>query len=169
MIYIYSCYAGTHSSSIAAALHLKRIREDRIPTKSEILNIEYFNKLKKKDMGRIIYRGMDEDGNKVYTLGRGTSNILLPCIKDLVTILQSESGLNEKIVLSNMSPCVTVSMSVGGFLSRRLGLDFIGVPFLIIGCQLGFRNIVRVVNHTKEAAKNSSDNVLVLMNDLRRM
>ncbi|MDP4095158.1 MAG: DUF3189 family protein, partial [Bacillota bacterium] len=72
MIYIYNCYGGTHSSSMAAAVHLKRIPDNRIPTREEILKIQYFNTLGYKDMGKILYRGTDDEGNKVFTLGRGT-------------------------------------------------------------------------------------------------
>lgn len=165
MIYIYSCYAGTHTSSIAAAVHLKMVQTDRIPSKDEILNIQYFNKLERKDMGRLIYRGTDDEGNKVYTVGRGTAHILLPCIEDLIKILHNECGFNEKIIISNMIPSVTLTMSIGGICSRVLRLSFIGVPFLVIGAKQGFNKIVDIVKNAKEAAKETKENVLVLMND----
>lgn len=168
MIYIYSCYAGTHSSSIAAAIHLKKIPENKIPTRDEILRIEYFNKLERKDMGRIIFRGIDENEDKVYTVGRGASNILLPCIRDLIGILHKECGFNERIVLSNMSPCVTPSMATGGFLAKQLRMNALGLPFLILGSKTAFKNIVKVVHNTKEEALNSRENIIVLMNDFIR-
>lgn len=95
MIFIYNCYGGTHSSSLASAVHLKKLPLDRIPTREEILGTEYFNKLKYKDMGRIIYRGTDEEGNKVFSVGRGTSKVLIPCLKNLITILHDECSFNE--------------------------------------------------------------------------
>jgi hypothetical protein len=98
LIYIYNCYGGTHSSSLASAVHLKKLPLDRIPTTEEILGTDYFNKLNSKDMGKIIYRGTDDEGNKVYTIGRGTSRILIPCLKDLIILLHQESGLNERII-----------------------------------------------------------------------
>lgn len=165
MIYIYNCYGGTHSSSLASAIHLKQLPLDRLPSRDEILNTEYFNKLKYCDMGRIIFRGTDEEGNKVYTLGRGTSRVLIPCIKNLITLLQNECGLNEKIVLSNMSPAVPTAMTCGGFFSRGLGIHFIGVPFLVKGARQAYSKIIRMVDYTKQSAKNSNEQVLVLMND----
>ncbi len=165
MIFIYNCFGGTHSSSLASAVHLNKLPQDRIPTKDEILNTDYFNKLSYKDMGRIIYRGTDEEGNKVFSVGRGTSRVLLPCLKNLITMLHNECGLNEKIVLSNMTPTVTFPMTVGGFLSRGLGIDFLGVPILLIGAQQAYRNIVEVVKFTKESAKTLKDPVLVLLNN----
>ena len=165
MIFIYNCFGGTHSSSMASAVHLNKLPLDRIPTKSEILNTDYFNKLTYKDMGRIIYRGTDEVGNKVFSMGRGPSKVLLPCLKNLITILHSECGLNEKIILSNMTPTVTFPMTVGGFLSRGLGIDFIGVPLLLIGVQQAYQQILRVVKRTKESAKTINQPVLLLFNN----
>ncbi|MHB8158560.1 MAG: DUF3189 family protein, partial [Desulfocucumaceae bacterium] len=117
-----------------------------------------------KDMGRIIYRGMDDEGNKVYTVGRGTSKVLVPCLKNLTTIFHNECGFNEKIIFSNMSPTVTFPMTVGGFLSRGLGIDFIGVPLLVVGVQQAYRRVIKVVKHTKECSKRLNDPVLVLLN-----
>jgi len=164
IIFIYNCFGGTHSSSLASAIHLKKLPADRIPTTEEILGTDYFNKLNSKDRGKIIYRGTDEEGNKVFTIGRGTSKILIPCLKDLITLLHNEFKLTEKIIFSNMSPTVPFSMSVGGFFSRGLGIDFIGVPLLVLGAKKAYMQIVDIVNRTKEAAKVSDGPVLVLTN-----
>jgi hypothetical protein len=165
MIYIYNCYGGTHSSSIASAVHLKKLPADRIPTKQEILDIDQFNKLTYKDMGRIIYRGIDDEGNKVYTLGRGTSKVLVPCLQNLILLLTRECGLQDRLVFSNMSPTVPPAMTMGGFFSRGLGIHFIGVPLLVIGAKQAYMNIVRLVDLTKDAAKKTNEPVLVLKND----
>jgi hypothetical protein len=165
MIYIYNCYGGTHSSSIASAVHLKKLPADRIPTKQEILDIDQFNKLTYKDMGRIIYRGTDDEGNKVYTLGRGTSKVLVPCLQNLILLLTRECGLQDRLVFSNMSPTVPPAMTMGGFFSRGLGIHFIGVPLLVIGAKQAYMNIVRLVDLTKDAAKKTNEPVLVLKND----
>lgn len=166
MIYIYNCYAGTHSSSIASAVHLGQVRGDRIPSSDEILSIDYFNELDKDDMGKIVYRGTDDDGNKVYTLGRGSSKIVVPSMAELLNVLHSRWGLKEKVIFSNMSSTVTMAMTVGGFISRRLRINLIGVPFLIIGTKQAFLKIVEFVNLTKERAKNSDGPVIVLENKL---
>lgn len=164
MIFIYNCYAGTHSSSLASAVHLKKLAEDRVPTKEEILNTDYFDKLKPKDIGKVIYRGTDEEGNKVYSLGRGSSKLVVPCIANVIGLLCDEYGFKEKIVFSNMNPAVPFAMMVGGFISRRLGLKSLGTPFLVKGAKQTYRKIVRIVNDTKESAKASNVQVLVLSN-----
>lgn len=165
MIFIYNCYGGTHSSSLASAVHLKKLPLDRIPTRDEILGTDHFNKLTYKDMGRIIYRGTDDEGNKVFSVGRGTSKVLIPCLENLVKILHNEYGFNEKMIFSNMSPTVPPVMTVGGFFARGLGIDSIGVPLLVIGAKQAYRKIIEIVNHTKEAAKTFNGPVLVLKND----
>jgi hypothetical protein len=165
MIYIYNCYGGTHSSSLASAVHLKKLPLDRIPTTDEIVGTPYFNKLTYKDMGRIIYRGDDEEGNKVFTVGRGTSKILVPCLKNLIDILQGDCGLKERIILSNMSPVVPFQMTMGGFFSRGVGIDFIGVPLLIAGAKQAYPKVLEFVERTKRTAKESNEKVIVLMNE----
>ena len=150
MIYIYNCYGGTHSSSLASAIHLGNLPIDRIPTKEEILNTAYFDTLTYKDMGKIIYRGTDKWGNRVYTMGRGTSKVLIPAIGNLIGLLKIECGLTDEIVLINASPTVTFPMTVGGFLSRGLKLHFIGRNLLVIGVKQTYFNIVKLVAATLE-------------------
>lgn len=164
MIFIYNCYAGTHTSSLASAIHLKKLPADRVLTKREILETDYFDKLKPKDIGRIIYRGTDDEGNKVFTMGRGTSKLVVPCLSNLIDLLCSDYGFQEKIIFSNMSPTVTPILSVGGFVSRRFGLQFIGTPLLIIGAKQAHKRIAEIVNNTRKSAKTLNENVLVLSN-----
>ena len=116
-------------------------------------------------MGRFVYRGTDKEGNKVFSVGRGTSKVLIPCLENLLKLLHTESGFDDRIVFSNMSPSVTPLMTMGGFFSRGLRLDFIGVPLLAAGSVQAFGTIVRLVANTKEQAKNMSGNVLVLKNE----
>jgi hypothetical protein len=167
MIYIYNDYGGTHTTSMAAAYHLKQLpQSDRKLTSDEILNIEYFNKLTKKDFGKLIFHGKDEDGNSVYTIGRKRNKLLVPALKELTLLLQNNFHFNEKIVFSNTSPTVPIVMSFGGFFSRGLKIDFIGVPLLIIGAKQCCDNIYRLVEHTKHIGHTSfNENVIILDNE----
>ena len=77
MIYIYNDFAGTHSTALAAAYHLKQLpQSERKLTSEEILNVNYFNKLTNKDFGKLLFHGKDENGNSVYTIGRKGANLL---------------------------------------------------------------------------------------------
>ncbi|MDZ5610279.1 DUF3189 family protein [Bacillus pseudomycoides] len=165
MIYIYTDFGGTHTTSLAAAYHLNKLPTNRRLTKEEILNVDYFNKLKTSDMGKIIFHGRDEEGNPVYTVGHGTCKIVVPAMKNLGEILQQQYQNNEKIIFSNTSPTVPLPMTLGGLFSRRLHIDFIGVPLLVWGAKLCCDNIQRLVSYTKEAGRITKDYVVILDNE----
>ncbi|GAB6930414.1 DUF3189 family protein [Paenibacillus sp. JCM 10914] len=165
MIFIYNDYGGTHTTSLAAAYHLNQLPTDRTLTKEEILRVDYFNKLKTSDMGRFIFHGLDEDNNPVYTVGRGSSKIVAPALQHLSQLLQDRYHFEEKLVYSNTSPTVPFLMTIGGFLSRRLKLDFIGVPLLVIGAKQCCKQIHELVVHTKQAGQAESTQVIVLNNN----
>ena len=164
MIFIYNDFGGTHTTALAAAYHLKKLDENREPTKDEILNTHNFNKLTYKDRGKLYLHGVDEDGNKVYTVGRGRSKILIPGINNLIEMLHEENVLHEKIILSNTSPTVPFPMTMGGMLSRWLKIDFIGVPLLVYGSKKTYKNIIQVVHSTKSTAKISNEKLVKLDN-----
>ncbi|WP_209124919.1 DUF3189 family protein [Alkalihalobacillus sp. BA299] len=165
MLYIYNCFAGTHSSALAAAYHLDKLPKDREPTKEEILGIDIFNKLTPRDFGRIIYHGKDVDGNKVYTVGRGKSTAVIPALLSFISLLEEDGKAIEKIIFSNCSPTVPISMTFGGLFSRRFGIDFIGVPLLIRGAKQAHRTIIQLVEHTKAVASTTQKNIEVLENE----
>lgn len=164
MIYVYNCYGGTHSSVLAIAYHLKMLDETREPTKDEILGLPNFNKLVYGNCGEFFYYGIDKDGNKVYTIGRGRSKVLIPGLYNLSSMLHKQNLLNEKIIFSNTSPTVPLSMTFGGLFSRWLKIDFIGVPLIVKGAKQSYKNIIKLVNHTKEIAKEDKSSVIILDN-----
>ncbi|MCY9667762.1 DUF3189 family protein [Paenibacillus alginolyticus] len=164
MIYIYNDFGGTHTTALAAAYHLNKLDGTHEPTTNEIMNTHNFNKLVYKDRGKFYFHGKDEDGNKVYTMGRGRSKILVPGVFNLIDMLMEEEVLNEKIILSNTSPTVPFAMTCGGMLSRWLKIDFIGVPLLVIGAKQAYKDIFNLVQHTKQTAKSSTSQLIMLDN-----
>ena len=168
VIYIYNDYGGTHTTSLAAAYHLKQLpQSERKLTSEEILNVKYFNKLTNEDFGKIIFHGTDDEGNSVYTIGRKRNKLVVPALIELIILLQGKFHFDEKIVLSNTSPTVPFVMSMGGFFSRGLKIDFIGVPLLVKGAKQCCDNIYRLVENTKEVGRNSlNENVIVLENEM---
>ncbi|OOC61231.1 DUF3189 family protein [Paenibacillus ihbetae] len=166
MIFIYHDYGGTHTTSLAAAYHLNKLPTHRKLSKEEIMAVDYFNQLTASDMGKLIFRGLDEDGNPVYTVGKGNSKAVLPAMIQMATMLQEKFKNEEPIVFSNTSPTVPMVLSFGGFLSRGLKMDALGVPFLVKGAQRCCRTIHELVLHTKEtaAARAAKDSVIVLDN-----
>jgi hypothetical protein len=168
VIYIYNDYGGTHTTSLAAAYHLKQLpQSERKLTTEEILNVKFFNKLTNEDFGKIIFHGVDDEGHSVYTIGRKRNKLVVPALKELINLLQGKFHFDEKIILSNTSPTVPIVMSMGGFFSRGLKIDFIGVPLLVKGAKQCCDNIYRLVEHTKAVGRNTSnDHVIVLENEM---
>ena len=162
MVIIYNCYGGTHSSILASAIHLKMLPIDRIPTKQEILGIEYFNRLTYSDMGRLIFHGVDDEGNRIYTVGRGTSRALVPAMRNLAITLCKDNNVDAHFLFINCSPTVPPLMTIGGFFSRGLHLDFIGVPFLTKGAQQTYNNIIKLVEKSKEICHEKPNECLVI-------
>ncbi|OZI13094.1 ABC transporter, partial [Bacillaceae bacterium SAS-127] len=72
-----------------------------------------------------------------------------------------------KIVFSNTSPTVPIVMSFGGFFSRGLKIDFIGVPLLVKGAKQCCDNIYRLVENTKQVGSTPfNENVIILENEM---
>lgn len=162
MVIIYNCYGGTHSSILSSAVHLGRLPADRIPTKDEIKNLTYFNELRYKDMGRMIFHGVDSEGNKVYTIGRGTSKALIPAMENLVSELHELMHFEEHFAFINTSHTVPIEMTLGGFFSRGLHIDFIGVPLLLAGARRTYPNILRLVDKTKKLCREKQAECLIV-------
>ncbi|NLK36270.1 MAG: DUF3189 family protein [Gracilibacteraceae bacterium] len=153
---------STHSSILASAIHLKRIPADRIPTRQEILNLEYFNKLTYKDMGHLLFHGRDEYGNQVYSVGRGISKALIPAMRNPAITLCRNSPFDERFLFINCSSTVPPLMTLGGFFSRGLHLDFIGVPLLTAGVHQTYYNITKLIEKSKEICLEYSKEYLVI-------
>jgi hypothetical protein len=135
---------------------------DRIPAKQEILDLEYFNKLTYKDMGSLLFHGTDDEGNQVYTIGRGTSKALIPAMRNLAITLCRNAAINEHFLFINCSPTVPPLMTMGGFFSRGLHLNFIGVPLLLAGTHQTYYNITKLVKKSKEICRENPKEYLII-------
>lgn len=168
MLYIYNDFAGTHSTALAAAYHLKQLpQSEKKLTKEEILNIPYFNQLTKRDFGKLLFHGIDEEGNSVYSIGRKRNKYAVPAMKELALVFHEKFDVKEKIIFSNTSPTVPMAMSLGGLLSRGLKIDVIGVPLLVVGAKQCCDNIYRLVENTKHIANTTfKENVIILDNEM---
>ncbi|WLC86281.1 DUF3189 family protein [Clostridium estertheticum] len=129
-----------------------------------MIHVRKLSKLVYGNRGELFYYGSDEDENKVYVVGRGRSKVLIPGLYNLASMLHKQNLLNEKIIFSNTSPTVPLPMTFGGFFSRWLKIDFIGVPLLVKGVKQSYQDIITLVNHTKKAAKEDKSGVIILDN-----
>ena len=85
-------------------------------------------------------------------------------MRDLILILEDKNQSKEKIIFSNTSPTVPIAMSLGGLFSRRLKIDFIGVPLLILGAKQSYQDILRLVEYTKQVGRSATSTVTILDN-----
>jgi hypothetical protein len=166
VIYIYNDYGGTHTTSLAAAYHLKQLpQSEKKLTTEQILHVNYFNQLTHADFGKLIFHGIDEDGNPVYTIGRKRHKLVVPALKELFLVLQERFEFDERVILSNTSPTVPLVMTLGGFFARGIHINFIGEPLLVMGAKKCCDNIFRLVEHTKYIAKTSQNEKVIVLNN----
>ena len=144
---IYTCYGGAHSSPVAAAIHLGRLRPDRPPTPAELMALDLYDKTAARDYGRLAFLGRDEDGNEVYVLGRGPGGTAVERALRSGLELAGQGGMPVRLV--DTLPCVNAWMRVGGFLSRALGLVALGRPLVIYGTRLAFPRLVELVSRVR--------------------
>lgn len=142
MIIIYHCFGGSHSSVMAAALHLNLIEKDRVPTAQDMMALPYYDKTNDLDFGSLRYMGMDDSGNKVYVLGKkGLGDKCTRIIMGVARLLRAEND----IMAINCMPKVNWLMKLGGFASRRLGWTRWGRPVVLNGTQRAFFDLVNLV------------------------
>ena len=143
---IYHCYGGSHSSVMAAALHLGLLPKDRIPNETNLMAIPYFDKTTNADFGSIRLMGKDEYNNEVYVLGKKNggdrySNLL----RGIAQIL----GEEEQLLAVNCMNRVNMFMKLGGFSSRKMGLVSVGRPVVVHGSRKAFLELVNLVEITR--------------------
>ncbi|QEK13359.1 DUF3189 family protein [Crassaminicella thermophila] len=147
MYIIYHDVGGTHSTVVAAAIHLNKLPLDSVPSKSEILNLPLFDRLEKKDIGRLIFHGKDEYGHSIYTISRQYSPRLV--VNALQTVADMINKDKNEILCVDTSKTVNNLMRIGGASSRRLGLVSFGRPIVTYGTIKAYPQIATIVKKTK--------------------
>jgi hypothetical protein len=143
---IYHCYGGSHSSVLAAALHLKMLDPARPPAFEDMMLLPYFDKTRNIDFGTIRHMGTDDLGHEVYVLGK--KNMGDRCTAMIMSVARL-LGVEHEVIAVNCMSRVNLFMMIGGFISRRLGWTTIGRPILFRGTRDAFRNIANLVEITR--------------------
>ncbi|MFY9114729.1 MAG: DUF3189 family protein [Dethiobacteria bacterium] len=148
MYIIYQCYGGTHSSVVAANIHLNKFSMGRAPQFSEILQVPHFDRLESRQIGALSYMGVDEQGHQVFALGSSSKgNEVKKIMRELLPVLGISA---EKIAIINCLDQVNVLARIGGFTSRYIGLVALGRPLVALGIRLRYRALVEKVQSFKE-------------------
>lgn len=143
---IYHCFGGSHSSVLAAALHLGLIDKTRLPSMDDLLNLPIFDKTCDDDFGLIKLVGTDELGHEVYILGKKSfGDRYSKILEGTADIL----GMKQDLITINVISRVNWLMRIGGFSSRQLGLIEVGRFFLLHGTRQAFFEIANIVEVTK--------------------
>lgn len=152
MIIIYHDVGGCHSSAVAASIHANKLESNHCPSKEDLNKLETFDKLRKDQVGHLIYIGKDETGNKIFTLcRRHKQKLVIPAITD---IYNETSEYKDDLYLIDTSPCVNNMMRIGGFLSRGLNFVSMGRPIVTFGTQKAYDDICSIVKDAKNKIQN---------------
>lgn len=146
---IYHCFGGTHSSVVAAAIHLGRLDRLRPPSAGELMALPLFDRGDATLWGCLRLLGQDRCGRRVYVLGRGPQGAATA--RALLAGFQLAGGLegDQALLLVDTLACANTLMRVGGFLSRRLGLVRLGRPLVIWGTRRAYPRLVALVEQVE--------------------
>lgn len=130
---IYSCFGGTHTSPVAAALHLGLLPRGRPFTLEALEALPPFDRLTLRDLGRLLVWGRDAHGLQVATIGHGG---WLNPIRTAVSATLAATGTPPgQVHWVDCYDLLTPSLRLGGFLSRSLGLSRAGRFLLLRGLE----------------------------------
>lgn len=144
---IYSCYGGAHSSPVAAAIHLGKLPEERVPDAEALLQLPRFDRVDSEKHGLAELMGVDPRGHEVYVLGRGPAGESVE--RALFSGLHLAGSDPSHFLLVDTLTCVNLPMRVGGYLSRRLRWIAVGRPIVLWGTRRAYFRLVQLVQQTK--------------------
>ncbi|MGQ9711192.1 MAG: DUF3189 family protein [Desulfotomaculales bacterium] len=144
---IYHCYGGTHSSVLAACIHLGILKDRVIPTGKELLALSGFDERDAADLGTIHFYGRDEAGNRIFVLGRNGCPAM-PAF--FYRVLAGALQTDVRCLMVDTASCLNLLTRLGGLISCRLGLKGIGRPLLILGARLAYPKLAALVSTVRK-------------------
>jgi len=151
MIVVYHDFGGTHSTALAAAIHLGIVGgsdSNSIDGQSLLDKVPYFDQVPSRCKGTVMHVGQDSDGHDVYILGRRSDADL--AINTILSSARIFGPCDSEILFVDVGKKVNLLMRIGGFLSRRLNLIRIGRPIVVYGTVRAFPHIAQLVDKTKK-------------------
>lgn len=144
---IYCCYGSSHSSVVAAAIHLGTLPLSPIPCSLDIMNLPYYDKVTTDELGACTYMGTDDTGCDVYILGTGPARRIVR--RAVESIFQLCGVSQDSYMLVDTLTSIGAVTKIGGFLSRRMGLTRIGRPMTIWGIKRAYPQLASIVARVK--------------------
>ncbi len=141
----YFCYGGAHSSVIAAALHLGKIKYPL--DYNEIINFNNFDLNTSDYKGIPTLMGIDEKGNQIYYVGYGKNKEMI--VKLLKSFLQIHGVKDNQYLFVDALDKINWRVKLGGFISKALKQKKIGIRFTALGILLSAEDIYNKVETVK--------------------
>lgn len=148
MIIIYHCFGGSHSSVVAAAVHLGLLPEGRVPSGRELRALPLFDRRSPRSHGVILPLGRDASGHEVCVLGAASC---FPVLRRAVLGVAACLGVGtHDVVFVDTLPCVNWLMRLGGVISRTLRLPWLGRPLVSQGARMAYRRLAALAVSTRD-------------------
>lgn len=144
---IYCCYGSSHSSVVAAAIHLGNLPAHTVPYSRDIIDLPYYDKATTDELGACIYMGTDDAGCDVYILGMGPARKIIR--RAVESIFELCGVSRDSYMLVDTLTSIGVITKIGGFLSRRIGLTGIGRPMTVWGIRRAYLHLASIVEDVK--------------------
>jgi len=143
----YHCYGSSHTSVVAASLHVGLLPRHRCPTYKEIVQLPHFDKVTKDQVGRPFLIGEDRWGNQVYTIGLENNKQVM--LRAAASLMKAFDIPAKEAYWVDALRTINLPTRLGGFLSRRLGLVFAGRPLAVAGIIKAYKNFIQIVEEVE--------------------
>ncbi len=131
MIIVFQCYGGTHTSVVAASLYIGLIPRNRPPEYTTLLNLPHFDRVDDRMVGGLNHIGNDSKGNPVFALGSRGHGAQMRLLMGAFLCFCPMTVAGVYVI--DCMHCLTLATRAGGFISRRLGMPFLGRLLLFLG------------------------------------
>ena len=140
---IYCCQDGIHFSQVMAAIHLRQLPQDKIPSAPELLFFQGSGSEEKK-LGFVQYRGEDCSGNSIFTLAvKKEFKIVRKSVADFLKIYNVPA---DNLLLVQPPKIDSPWIPIGGYLND-LGACAAGHLLVVNSIR---KNYLKLVSKVKE-------------------
>lgn len=144
----YCCYGGAHTSVTCASIHLGYLPDNRVPSAAEFAELPFYDKMDNHKLGTPVYMGRDIQGWDIYIIGmKNAKTLVIPAIKSYLNVCSRDQSDFKLInALIELHPIT----SIGGVITRKLGLISLGRPMTIWGIRKTYPQFLKLVEEVKK-------------------
>lgn len=139
---------------IAAAIHLGHLPSHRLPTVGEVMALPDFDRSLSSYIGTLFYKGRDERGIAVHTLGMGPE--WRAGTEAVRSFLEINGVAPDSIHLVHALDRITFGTKLGGALSRRYGFRRSGRYLAAAGIRRSYPLLLKLVEEVKKDLHRTS-------------